>query len=111
MYYNYYYLFNFIKDNIHYSGNPLLCSLVRISFHAPWNCGMTYPRQCVQVDMTWVPSKSASISILMAGTAPIALLVLHGVVGGGNNLPSGDPNARIALSFYLKKNVNYDNIG
>ena len=81
-------------------GNLLLCGFVGTSFHAPRNCGMAYPRQCFKVDMTWVPSKSASISTLMAGNAPVAPLVLHVIVGGGNHLPSGDP---FALYFSIKK--------
>ena len=34
-----------------------------------------------------------------AGNAPVAPLVLHEVVGGGNHLPSGDPNARLPYPF------------
>ena len=40
---------------------------VGTSFHAPLNCGMEYLQQCYQVDTTWIPSKSASISTLNAG--------------------------------------------
>ena len=32
---------------------------------------------------------------LQAGNAPVAPLVLHGIVGGGNHLPSGDPHIRL----------------
>ena len=32
---------------------------------------------------------------LKAGNAPVAPLVLHGVVSGGDHLPSGDPYARL----------------
>ena len=56
--------------------------------------------------MTWVPLKSASISTLEAGNAPVAPLVLHGVVGGDNHLPSGDPNACffcVLMLFHKKK--------
>ena len=38
-----------------------------------------------------------SISTLKAGNAPVAPLVLHRVVGGGDHLPSGDPNANDCL--------------
>ena len=38
----------------------------------------------------WVPSKSASTSTSKDGNAPVASLVSHGVVGGGDHLPSGD---------------------
>ena len=44
-----------------------------------------------------VPSKSASISTLKADYALVTRLVLHGVVGGGDHLPSGDPNARLGI--------------
>ena len=86
-------------------GNPPLCGFVGTSFHAPRNFGMAYLRQCFQADMIWVPSKSASISTLNAGNAPVASLVLHGAVGGGDHLPSGDPNARFSCLFH-KKNIN-----
>ena len=59
----------------------------------PRNCGMAYLRQCFQINTTWVTSKSASISKLKADNAPAAPLLLHGVVGGGDHLPSGDPYA------------------
>ena len=39
-------------------GTSLLCGFVGASFHAPHNCRMAYLRQCFQVDMTWIPSKS-----------------------------------------------------
>ena len=69
---------------------------------------MAYPRQCFQVDMTWVPSKSASISTLQAGNARAAPLLLYGAVGGGDHLPSGDvpepePERSFTLSFSIKK--------
>ena len=84
-------------------GNPLLCGFVGTSFHAPRNCGMAYPRQCFPVDMTWVPSNSASMSTLNSGNAPVAPLVLYGVVGGGSHLPSGDSNVRLPCLFHKKK--------
>ena len=59
--------------------------------HVPHNCGMAYLRQCLQVDTTWVHSNSASTTTLKSGNAPVASLVLHGVAGGGDHLPSGDP--------------------
>ena len=37
------------------------------------------------------------------GNAPVAPLELHGVVGGGNHLSSGDPNARLPCLFLKKK--------
>ena len=40
---------------------------------------------------------------LLAGNALVAPLVLHGVVGGGDHLPSGDPNARLPCLFHKKK--------
>ena len=45
------------------------------------------------------------MSNLSAGNAPVAPLVLQGVVGGGSHLPSGDPNARtfFYLVFSIKK--------
>ena len=39
---------------------------------------------------------------LKAGNASVATLVLHGVVGGGNHLPSGDSNARLPCLFHKK---------
>ena len=45
---------------------------------------------------------------LKAGTAPAAPLVLHGVVGGGDHLPSGDPNAYLPRFIYWF-NLVYDN--
>ena len=44
------------------------------------------------------------MSTLAAGKEPVAPLVLHGVVGGGKHLPSGDPNARLPCMFHKKKN-------
>ena len=38
---------------------------------------------------------------LKAGNAPVPPPVLHAVVGGGDHLPSGDPDAR--LPFTIKK--------
>ena len=38
-----------------------------------------------------------------AGNTPVAPLVLHGVVGCGNHLPSGDPNARLLCLFHKKR--------
>ena len=64
---------------------------------------MSYLRQCFQVDTTWVPSERISISTLKAGNAHVAPLVLHGVAGGGDHLPSGDPEARLFCLFPLKK--------
>ena len=43
---------------------------------------------------------------LQAGNAPAAPLVLHGVVGDGDHLPSGDPNARLPFLFHKKKKKN-----
>ena len=40
--------------------------------------------------------------VLKAGNAPVAPLVLHGVMDGGNHLPSGDPNARLQIKSILK---------
>ena len=37
---------------------------------------------------------------LKAGNAPVAPLVLHRVVGGGDHLPSGDLNARLPYLFH-----------
>ena len=85
--------------------HPLLCGVVGTSFHAPRTNGMAYPRQCFQVDMTWVPSKGVSISTLKAGNAPVAFLVLQGVVDGGDHLPSGDPNPRLPCLFHKEKNA------
>ena len=42
---------------------------------------------------------SGAQTTLQAGNAPAAPLVLHGVVGGGDHLPSGDPNARLPCPF------------
>ena len=83
-------------------GTPLLCGFIGTSFHAPRCSGMAYPRQCFRVDMTWVPSKRASISTLKASNAPVASLgeSLYGAVGGGDHFPSGDPNARLHCLFY-----------
>ena len=58
-----------------------------------------------RVDMTRIPPKSASISdlsTLEVGNAPVASLVLHGVVGSGEHLPSGD-RTLVCLVFSLKK--------
>ena len=40
---------------------------------------------------------------IKAGNAPVAPLVLHGAMSGGNHLPSGDPNARLPCLFHKKK--------
>ena len=48
---------------------------------------------CFQVNTIWVPSKKA-------GNPPVAPLVLHGVVGGDDHLPSGDPYARFPYLFH-----------
>ena len=60
-------------------GTALLGGFVGTSFYARYNCGMPYFRQCFQVDTTDTtglgPSKSASISTLKTGNAPV---VLHG---------------------------------
>ena len=50
---------------------------------------------------------SGAQTTLQAGNAPAAPLVLHGVVGGGNHLPSGDPNARLPCLFHKKKKNTY----
>ena len=42
-------------------------------------------------------------TLLKASNAPVAPLVLHGVVGGGSHLPSGDPTARLPCLFHKKK--------
>ena len=42
---------------------------------------------------------------LEIGTVPVAPLVLHGVVGGGDNLPC-NPNARLPCLFHKKKTMN-----
>ena len=83
----------------YFRGNPPLFGFAGTSFNAPRTCGRAYPRQCFQVRTTSVPSKSASISTLSAGNAPVVPLVLHGVVGDGNHLPSGDSNARLPCPF------------
>ena len=73
-----------------------------VQFHRnslPLNWGMTHLRQCFQVDTIWVPSKSASISTLKASNAPVAPLVLHGVVGGVDHLPPGDQYPRLPCLF------------
>ena len=54
-----------------------------------------------------VPSKSVSISTLKADNALWFLLVLHGAVGGGDNLPSGDLNARLLCLFHKEKDILY----
>ena len=41
-----------------------------------------------------MPGSGAQLTF-KAGNAPVAPLVLHGVVGGSIHLPSGDPNARL----------------
>ena len=46
---------------------------------------------------------SGAQTTLQAGNAPAAPLVLHGVVGGGDHLPSGDPDARLPCLFHKKK--------
>ena len=50
-----------------------------------------------------VMSGSGAQPTLKAGNAPIAPLVVHGVVGGGSHLPLGDPNARLHYLFHKKK--------
>ena len=42
--------------------------------------------------------------------APVANLVLHGVVGGGSHLLSGDPNAHLPCLFLKKNNCFYTNL-
>ena len=81
-------------------GTLIFGGFVSTFFHAPRECGITYPRQRFQIDMTWVPF---SISTLKAGNAPVAPLVLHGVMGGGDHLSSGNPNTRFPCLFYKKK--------
>ena len=49
---------------------------------------------------------SGAQPFLKTGNAPVPPLVLHGAVGGGNHLPSGDPNARLPYPFPQKKNKN-----
>ena len=49
-----------------------------------------------------MPDSGAQLT-LKAGNAPVAPLVLHGVVGGGNHLQSGDPNARLPCLFHKKR--------
>ena len=44
-------------------------------------------------------------TVLGGGNAPVAPLVLHGVLGGGNHLPSDDPHARLPYLFH-KKNLH-----
>ena len=50
--------------------------------------------------------KNASISTLHAGNAPVAPLVLHGVVGGGDHLPSDHLNARLPCLFHKKMTLS-----
>ena len=74
----------------------LLCGFIEISFHASRNCWTAYLYwQYFQVDTTWVPLKTASMSTLNAGDTPVApldgVLELVLAVGGGDYLPSGDP--------------------
>lgn len=54
---------------------------------------------CGSVSRLKRPSKSASMP------APVALLVSHGVVGGGDNLPSGDPHTSLPCLFNKKKSI------
>ena len=54
-----------------------------------------------------VMSASGAQPTLKAGNAPVTALVLHGVVGGGNHLPSGNPNARLPYLFYKKKSATF----
>ena len=57
--------------------------------------------RCSQVDTTWVPSK---ISTLKACNTSVAPLVLHGVMGAGDHLPSIRWSIRsFTLSFSIKK--------
>ena len=43
--------------------------------------------------------RAASPAFTIPGNALVAPLVLQGVVGGGNYLPSGDSNARLPCPF------------
>ena len=77
-------------QNIWIRGTQLLCGFVGTSFLSTRNCGMVYLRQCIRVDTTWVPSKSASVSTPS---------VLHGIVCGGVQLLSGHPYVRLVFLF------------
>ena len=54
-----------------------------------------------------MPGSSAQPT-LQAGNAPVAPLVLHGVVGGGDHLPLDDPHARLPGLFHEKKRQNFN---
>ena len=41
----------------------------------------------------------------------VAALVMHGVMGGGSHLPSGDPNASLPRLFHKKKRRGQDGAG
>ena len=53
--------------------------------------------------VTGLYSGSGAQPTLQAGNAPVAPLVLHGVVGGGDHLPLDDPHARLPGLFHEKK--------
>lgn len=57
--------------------------------------------QSFQVDTTSVSLKSASISTLKAGSAPVTPLVLYGIVGGGDHFLSAVTKERTARLPYL----------
>lgn len=66
-----------ISNTIHtYMWKFIIVPFRRNFFHAP--TATAYLRRCFQVDMTWLPWKSTSMSTLKAGNAPS--LMLHGVV-------------------------------
>ena len=49
---------------------------------------------------------------LEAGNVPVAPLVLHGIVGGGSHLLTGEPNARLPCPFpyiYVGRNNGLKN--
>ena len=52
---------------------------------------------------------SGAQATLKAGNAPVVSLVLHRVVGGGDHLPSGDPQdkANERLVFFHKKKTSH----
>lgn len=65
------------------------------------SCEITYLRPCFQLDTTWVPSKSTSISTLKADNAPVAPLVSWAAVITYHQMTC----MLVRLVFFHKKSI------